>query len=322
MDDLLDVSRITRGKIELRKEPVDLAAVVARAVETSRPLIDARGHQLTVALPAEPVRVEADPTRLAQVVANLLNNAAKYTERGRPHLADRGAGGERGGGAGARHRHRHPGRVLPQVFDLFTQADRSLDRSRGRPGHRPDAGQAAWSRCTAARSRPAATGPGQGSEFVVRLPVAAATAGPGAAPAARRRPSGQAVRRRRVLVVDDNVDAAESLALLLRTEGPRGPHGPRRPGRAGGGARRSGPRSCCWTSACRAWTATRWPAGCASRAAAEATLLVALTGYGQEEDRRRVEEAGFDAHLVKPADPAALQTLLAGPSRQTESGTR
>ena len=107
VDDLLDVSRITRGKIELRKEVVDLASVVSRTVEATRPLIEDRRHELTVDLPPEPVRLEADPTRLEQVLANLLNNAAKYTDHGRPHLADCPAGGRRVGPAGEGHRDGH-----------------------------------------------------------------------------------------------------------------------------------------------------------------------------------------------------------------------
>src|SRR5262249_60296692 len=172
VDDLLDVSRITRGKVTLRKEPVDLAAVVARAVEVSRALIDARRHELAVTLPPEPVRLEADATRLAQVVANLLNDAAKYTEeRGRIWLTVGRDGGEavvrvRDNGVGI------PAEMLAQVFDLFTQVTHSLDRSQGGLGIG----------LTLAKSlvemhggsvRAHSDGPGTGSEFVVRLPLLA-----------------------------------------------------------------------------------------------------------------------------------------------------
>ena len=142
VDDLLDVSRITRGKIELRKEPIELRTVVARAVETARPLIEARNHQLTVELPPEPLLVEGDVVRLAQVVANLLNNAAKYMRTGRPHRPD---GRARGGEAVVRVRDAGIGiapEMLPQIFDLFTQADDAAVAFAGRPRHRPDAGAA------------------------------------------------------------------------------------------------------------------------------------------------------------------------------------
>ena len=185
VDDLLDVSRITRGKIELRMEPVDLAAVVARAVEISRPLIDAREHALDgVAAAEQPLRVEGDLTRLAQVVSNLLNNAAKYTEDGRPHRADRA--NQAGGEAVLRVRDTGIGiaaEMLPQIFEMFTQVDRSLAAARGRPGDRPDPGAAAWWRCTAAASTAHSDGPGHGSEFVVRLPALAEAAPPAAAEA-------------------------------------------------------------------------------------------------------------------------------------------
>ena len=130
VDDLLDVSRIMRGKIELRKERVELAAVVARAVETARPLIEAQGHELTVSVPAEPLPLDADPVRLAQVVGNLLTNAAKYTDAGRPHPADGPAGGRRGGAAGAGHRHRHrPGHAAARLRPVRAGGPR---RRRGR----------------------------------------------------------------------------------------------------------------------------------------------------------------------------------------------
>ena len=171
VDDLLDVSRITRGKIELRKEVVDLASVVDRAVEATRPLIEDRRHELTVDLPPEPVRLEADPTRLAQVLANLLNNAAKYTDHGRPHLADRPAGGRRVGPAGAGHRHGHcAGHARPHLRAVRAGGSGAAPLP-GRPGHRADAGAAAWWRCTAARVDAHSEGPGKGSEFVVRLPA-------------------------------------------------------------------------------------------------------------------------------------------------------
>jgi signal transduction histidine kinase len=143
VDDLLDVSRIIRGKIELRREPVDLAVAVARAVETAQPAVEARGHQLTISLPERLVWVEGDLIRLAQVIANLLTNAAKYTDKaGHISLKVEREGGEavvrvRDTGVGI------PPELQPRIFDLFVQGDRSLARSQGGLGHRPDAGQAA-----------------------------------------------------------------------------------------------------------------------------------------------------------------------------------
>src|SRR5439155_19688735 len=199
--DLLDISRITRGKIRLQTEPVDLTAVVARAVETSRPLIDARKHELTVTLPNEPVRVEGDPVRLAQVLGNLLNNAAKYTEEGgRIWLTLERDGAE------ATFRVRDTGLGIPpdmlhSVFDLFTQVERSLDRAHGGLG----IGLTLVRQLVELHGghvSAASAGTNQGSEFVVRLP----------APEASRLPGTQSAEPlvsipgppRRVLVVDDH----------------------------------------------------------------------------------------------------------------------
>jgi PAS domain S-box-containing protein len=304
VDDLLDVSRITRGKITLQMARLDLAGAVARAVETSRPVIDARRHQLTVTLPAAPLWVVGDATRLAQVLANLLTNAAKYTpDGGRIELLIEAKPGEavlrvRDNGVGI------AAELLPQVFDLFTQGDRSLARSEGGLGigltmvksltemHRG---------CVAAFSE----GPGRGSEFVVRLPTVAA----GPTDAAEKRPGREAAPRRRVLVVDDNLDAAESLAMLLRLE-KHTVH-----------TAHDGPAALLEAEAFRPEVVLldiglpRMDGYEVARRLREelglkAALLVAVTGYGQEEDRRRSEEAGFDAHLTKPADLATVQRLL------------
>ena len=221
VDDLLDVSRISRGKIELRKERVELAAVVAQRRRDEPPAHRGSGPRTDRhAAAASPVYVDADPTRLAQVFCNLLNNAAKYTEPGRPHLADRRAAGRRGRSCGcgtpgigiaAGHAARRSSRCSSQV-------DRLAGAVAGRAGHRPDAGASGWSRCTAARVEARSDGPGRGSEFVVRLPVVlsrgAADAG-GGEPSDGRAPTS----RRRILVVDDNRDAADSLAMLLELMG-------------------------------------------------------------------------------------------------------
>jgi PAS domain S-box-containing protein len=216
VDDLLDVSRITRGKVELRKEPVELANVVTSAVESSRPLIEKGGHELSVTIPSEPVHLEADPTRLAQVFLNLLNNAAKYTDRGgrislSAHLEGSGqvVVRVRDNGIGI------PREMLPRVFELFAQVDRSMERSEGGLG----IGLTLVQRLVemhggAVEAR--SDGPGTGSEFIVRLPVAAHIAAAGPAAGAGQ---GGAPAPRRILIVDDNRDAADSLGMLLRLMG-------------------------------------------------------------------------------------------------------
>jgi CheY-like chemotaxis protein len=305
VDDLLDVSRFTEGKIKLTKAPVELAAVIARAVETSRPLIDARRHELTVSLPAEPIPVEADAMRLAQVVSNLLNNAAKYTEDGgRIRLTVERRPGEavlrvRDNGMGI------PAELLPHVFDLFTQGDRSLARSEGGLG----IGLTLVKSLVELHGGAVAVhseGPGKGSEFTVRLPTLAALI-PG------QDEGGEAVRlvgpSRRVLIVDDNVDAAEMLALWLRTEGHEvcTAHDG---ARALQEAQAFGPEVVFLDIGLPRMDGYEVARQLRQLAGPKRPLLVALTGYGQDEDRRRAEEAGFNAHLVKPADPAALQELL------------
>ena len=306
VDDLLDISRITRGKITLRMEPVDLATVVSRAVETSRPLIDLRQHELMVSLPQEPLRVEADVTRLAQVVANLLNNAAKYTEeKGRIWLTAERQGGDavlrvRDSGAGI------PEDMLSSIFELFTQLDRSLDRAQGGLG----IGLTLVRSLVAlhgGRVQAFSAGPNKGSEFVVRLRALAETR-----PQEQSEESGECpvpCAPRRVLVVDDNADGADSLALHLRLSGHEvqvaysGPAAlkvaePFRPdvvlldiGLPGMDGYEVARR-------------LRQQPGLAD------VVLVAVTGYGTDEDRSRSQEAGFDAHLVKPVDADALPPLF------------
>ena len=231
VDDLLDVSRITRGKIDLRRERIVLAKVVETALESTRPLIEAANHDLTVTLPPEPLIVNGDLNRLAQVLSNLLNNAAKYTnDGGRIELTARRDDSHvvlcvRDTGMGI------PAAMLPHIFEMFAQADRSLNRAQGGLG----IGLTLVRRLVEMHGgtvEARSAGAGQGSEFVVRLPAApseSAESGKPAAPATQPvAPAGL-----RVLVVDDNPDAADSLATILRMTGNQVRHGLRRPGRAG-----------------------------------------------------------------------------------------
>jgi PAS domain S-box-containing protein len=304
IDDLLDLSRISRGKIELRKERVKLAKVVQTAVETSRPAIEAGGHALSVHLPPEPLVVDADVTRLAQVISNLLNNAAKYTERGgQIALTVTGSSSEvsvsvRDNGIGI------PASMLPHVFDMFTQVDRNLERSQSGLG----IGLSIVKRLVEMHGgsvEARSAGPGHGSEFVVRLPLA--TAEPIAADTHSdlRRSASQ----RKVLVVDDNRDAAISLAMMLKLMGndTKTAHDGLEAIDVAAAFQPDlilldigMPRLNGYDTA-RQIRETPWGRG---------VLLVALTGWGQDDDRRKSKEAGFDHHLTKPVDPTRLEKLL------------
>ncbi|QEH38459.1 Sensor histidine kinase TmoS [Aquisphaera giovannonii] len=308
IDDLMDISRITRGKLVLRKERVELATVIRAAVDTSRPLIEASGHELSLTVPPRPIVLDADPTRLAQVFSNLLNNAAKYTEPGGDIALIAGRqGGDvvvtvRDNGVGI------PPEMLPHVFGMFTQVDRSLERSQGGLGIGLSLVKGIVEMhggAVEARSG----GPGRGSEFVVRLPIAAAGAPKPAAGRAGPDAAGPAAARR-ILVVDDNEDAARSLARMLKLGGheARTAHDG---GEAVEAAERHRPEVILLDiglpvmngyDVARAIRARPWGGDVA---------IVALTGWGQEGDRRRSKEAGIDRHLVKPLDPAELEGLLA-----------
>jgi PAS domain S-box-containing protein len=305
IDDLMDVSRISRGKVELRRERIELAKVVHQAVETSRPLLEADGHELDLRVPDEPVYVDADLTRLAQVFANLLNNAAKYTEPGgRVTLSVAREGGTavvavRDTGVGI------PAAMLPRVFDLFTQVDRSLEKRQGGLG----IGLSLVKRLVELHGGTVeahSDGPGHGSEFRVRLPLVLALA---EAPTEEGLPPAAAPGRRRVLVVDDNRDAALSLAMLLRIMGneTRAAHDGVEALDVAAGFRPDvvildiGMPRLNGYETCRRFR--EQPGG-------RAVVLVALTGWGAADDRERSREAGFDAHLVKPVDPEALEELL------------
>jgi PAS domain S-box-containing protein len=311
VDDLLDISRITRGKIQLRKERLDVAAVVQRAVETCRPAVEERRHNLIVSLPPEPPGLEVDPARLEQVLSNLLDNAAKYTpEGGRIEVTAAREGGEvvlrvRDTGVGIRPD------MLARIFDLFVQSERVLEDARGGLG----IGLALVRSLVAMHGGSVAAhsdGPGRGSEFVVRLPALAEGREQAPAPPAAPAAPVAAGPTRRVLVVDDSADAAESLALILRLGG----HEVR--------VAHDGPAALAAVLDARpevVFLDLGMPGmdGCEVarhlrlQPGLEGVTLVALTGWGQAEDRRRTREAGFDHHLVKPVDPAALNALLTGP---------
>jgi signal transduction histidine kinase/DNA-binding response OmpR family regulator len=307
VDDLLDVSRITRGKIQLRPERLDAAVAVANAVETSRPLIESRRHELSLQLPSEPLQIKADPARLAQVLSNLLNNAAKYTpEGGRIWLAVEREGGYavfrvRDNGTGI------PPQILPHIFDLFTQADQSLDRAHGGLG----IGLTLVRRLIEMQHGTVtafSAGPGQGSEFVVRLPALPTEQPPAPADNGATVPHASA-KGCRVLVVDDHVDAAASLAMLLRLYGHEvrtASDGPS----ALEEARSFRPEVVLLDIGLPGMDGYEVARRLRKEIPDDHITLAALTGYGQDRDRSRSQEAGFDHHLVKPVDPEALQRLL------------
>jgi PAS domain S-box-containing protein len=308
VDDLMDVSRITRGKIELRKERIQLAAVVNRAVETSRLLIEHMGHELTITLPTQPIIVDADLTRLTQVFSNLLNNAAKYSERGGhiwltvERLGSDVTVSVKDAGVGI------AADQLPRVFELFTQVDRSLHKSQGGLGIGLSLVKGLVE-MHGGRIEAHSDGLGKGSEFVVRLPVVVEAFVPQA-------PGGQestAVPKSslRVLVVDDNRDGADSLAMMLRIMGNdvRAPYDGQQGVDLAGEFRPDvvlldiGLPKLNGYEACR--RIREQPGG-------NGVVLIAVTGWGQDEDRRRSREAGFDHHMVKPVEPQSLMKLLAG----------
>jgi PAS domain S-box-containing protein len=316
LDDLLDVSRISRGRIELAKETVDVAAVISRTVDAVGPLFEEREHQLTVSLPPVALQILADPTRLEQVLTNLLNNAAKYTDPGgNVWLTAERDGGEvvlrvRDTGIGIATD------MLPKIFDLFVQAERRLDRSHGGVG----IGLTLVKQLIELHGGTVdahSAGLGQGSEFVVRLPAALGGAAPARGGACQVNATSNSVASRRVLVVDDNVDGADSIGLLLKLGG----HDVR--------VAYDGPTALLVAQAflpevvlldigmpgMDGYEVARQLRG---EAGHQAVLLVAVTGWGQEADRQRSLGGGFNHHLVKPVEPKVLAELLAHVQRPNE----
>ena len=315
IDDLLDVSRISHGKIELQREVVELATVISTAVETSRPPIDAAGHQLALSLPAEPMLLEADSVRLAQIIGNLLRNAAKYTEPGgQIWLTARREGNEavisvRDSGIGI------PADVLPFVFDMFTQVDRSLSRAQGGLGIGLSLAKTLAEK-HGGRIEARSEGLGRGSEFLVYIPMVLDSQCH--VPLTPLRPEQAAIPSRRILIVDDTRAAGYVLGRLLE---------------------KMGQQVCTATDAAEALECVRrehpdvvisdigMPGIDGYELArrlrkephSERLILVALTGYGQATDKQRAKAAGFDYHLVKPVGLEALQALLASLPDSPES---
>jgi PAS domain S-box-containing protein len=314
VDDLLDIARIMQGKIDLRRDRTDLAGVVARAVETARPGIDGRNHALAVDLPPGPVWVDGDEVRLTQVVANLLNNAAKYTDPGgRVGVALAADGGEAvvrvtDSGVGI------PADKIGAVFDLFVQVDKAAARTDGGLGVGLTLVRRLVEMHDGAVSA-ASGGPGAGSEFTVRLPMRNERPEPkqagadGSSDAAVRSP--QSAMQKRVLVVDDNADAAATLSAVLELHGHQvwtAHDGQAALGLAANGCRPDAVVLDIGLPGMDGYeVARRLRAGPSAGA-----VLIALTGYGQDDDRRKATAAGFDHHFTKPVDLDQLAKVLTG----------
>jgi two-component system, chemotaxis family, CheB/CheR fusion protein len=321
VDDLLDAGRISRGKIDLRRERVELFSVVYHVVDAARSISERRDQELTVALPSVPVYVDADPTRLGQIVGNLLNNACKFTERG-GHIwltveREEDSGADRAEGASIRVVRHVAIRVrdtgigiaadqLERVFDMFTQVDTSLERSLNGLG----IGLTLVKTLTEMHGGSVevrSDGVGQGSEFVVRLPMAVETDSTASRPMAAQ---GVAATPLRILIVDDNRESVDMLAILLQFAGHEtfAAHDGLAAVEA---AATLDPDVILLDIGLPVLNGYEAARRIREQQGQKRPLLVALTGWGQDEDRRRSEEVGFDAHLVKPVDYAALGRLLA-----------
>jgi PAS domain S-box-containing protein len=308
VDDLLELSRISRGTIELKKERVELATVINHALETSKPLIEAAGHRLSVSLPSEPIRVDGDPVRLSQVFANLLNNAAKYTEQGgNIAVAARLDGGDavvsvRDTGIGIARD------MLARVFEMFAQVPNSLRRSQDGLGIGLNLVRTLVTMHGGSVTAQS-DGIGQGSEFVVRLPVALDDGG--ALGSTRSHADSSPIApTHRILVVDDNRDAADSLAMLLRFSG-ADVHVAYDGASALEAIRMCRPSVVFLDLGMPGMDGYEVARRVRQNPHSAKTMLIALTGWGQESNRRSSEEAGFNHHLVKPVDFGSVQAVLA-----------
>jgi PAS domain S-box-containing protein len=307
IDDLLDISRVSQNKMELRRSRVLLKDVISSAVETARPAIEEAGHEFTISLPPEPVYLDADLTRLAQVFSNLLNNSAKYTERGgRILLAAERQGDEvrisvRDTGLGI------PANDLPRIFDMFSQVDRSIERSTGGLG----IGLALVKGLVEMHGGTVtamSAGQGKGSTFTVKLPAFERTAAPVAAVRSESEPH-YAGPLRRILVVDDNRDSANSMAIMLKLMGNevRTAHDGIEAVEAAQEFRPKAILMDLGMPRLNGYEATRQ---IREQTWGRQMLIIALTGWGQEADRSQSQEAGCDGHLVKPVNLSDLESLL------------
>lgn len=318
IDDLLDVSRVSRGKIRLRRERLDARTMLRRAAEAVRVPALERRHELRLALPEEPVWVDADPTRLEQVVVNLLANAVKYTEPGGRIDLSAERDGEhwafrvRDTGAGIAPE------MLPHIFEPFTQADKTLDRAEGGLG----IGLTLVRRLVelhGGRVSAASAGLGQGSEFIVRFPVSGPPTGAVPRPLSLSAPPTPA-RPLRVLVVDDNADMAKGLARLLRLSGHEAYVAHDAPS-ALGIARAERPEVFLVDIGLPGMSGYELAAQLRGEGFGNASLI-AVSGYGQEQDIQRSRDAGIDHHLVKPIDFDTLLALLARAHPEPDVGLR
>ncbi len=314
VDDLLDLSRISQGRIELRQERVELSQVLHHAIETIRPSIDQAGHKLALTLTSQPVYLHADPTRLAQVFGNLLSNSCKYSDPGcHIFLAVEERGGEvwvsvKDTGVGI------PPNMLSKIFDMFMQVDRSLDRSQGGLG----IGLTLVQRLVEMHGGSVSAfseGEGRGCEFTVRLPILAQAKQP--LQPAPKEPAARTIRR--FLVVDDNRDSAESLAIWLKINGNE-THTAFDGLEAVETAAAVRPDVILLDIGLPKLNGYEAARRIRQQSWGKTVVLVALTGWGQEEDRRRSSEAGFDGHLVKPVDFDRLMTVLANLDSNASSG--
>jgi PAS domain S-box-containing protein len=306
VDDLLDLSRITNNKLQLRKERIELAAVIHSALETTRPLIESAGHEITVLLPPGPVHVDADLTRLAQVFTNLLNNAAKYTEKG-GHIwlevetqDNEAVVSVRDTGIGITAEH------LPHLFEMFSQAAPALERS----GSGLGIGLALARGVVELHSgsiEAYSEGPGQGSKITVRLPIAAT---PGQPQPSRDKEETRLSPKCQVLIADDNRDSAESLSLLLELTGhdTRTAHDGLEAFQA---AEAHHPDVALLDIGMPKMNGYEVARRIREQPWGKSMLLVAITGWGQEDDKQRAQEAGFNYHMTKPVSFADLNNVLA-----------
>ena len=307
LDDLLDVSRITRGRLQLRRSRVELATVVRSAVETARPLIEAKRHTLTLRLPEAPIEIEADPLRLSQALSNLLTNAAKYSDQGsriavtveltqedlRFSVRDTGIGLTQAS--------------IPMLFEMFSQVDSAIDRAEGGLG----IGLALVKGLVALHGGTvdaASEGPGRGSTFTIRLPRSLAAPSSPAATAALP-VSKTGAPHCSVLVADDNRDAADSLAELLSASG-HATHVAYSGGQALDIALRVRPDACILDIGMPEMTGYEVAERIRAQSSDRQVMLIAVTGWGQQEDKLKAAAAGFDHHLTKPIEPGAVEMLL------------